>query len=139
MKHKLSFIVALWWVILCLIGGVFLLGTSDKQPRLSESENRMLAGFPKLSAASLASGEFMTGFESFLSDAFFGRDALVRTSDRLLGAADAGALIDEAKYYKDSVFSVMNELRAVVDETELLMPTDAWPYPTYGKLLFDVR
>ena len=86
MKHKLSFIVALWWVILCLIGGVFLLGTSDKQPRLSESENRMLAGFPKLSAASLASGEFMTDFESFLSDAFFGRDALVRTSDRLLGA-----------------------------------------------------
>ena len=86
MKHKLSFTVALWWVILCLIGGVFLLGTSDKQPRLSESENRMLAGFPKLSAASLFSGEFMTGFESFLSDAFFGRDALVRTSDRLLGA-----------------------------------------------------
>ena len=33
----------------------------------------------------------------------------------------------------------MNELRAVVDETELLMPTDVWPYPTYGKLLFDVR
>ena len=89
MKHKLSFIVALWWVILCLIGGVFLLGTSDKQPRLSESENRMLAGFPKLSAASLASGEFMTGFESFLSDAFFGRDALVRMSDRLLGAFSA--------------------------------------------------
>ena len=87
MKHKLSFTVALWWVILCLIGGVFLLGTSDKQPRLSESENRMLAGFPKLSAASLFSGEFMTGFESFLSDAFFGRDALVRTSDRLLPPA----------------------------------------------------
>ena len=82
MKHKLSFIVALWWVILCLIGGVFLLGTSDKQPLLSESENRMLAGFPKLSAASLASGEFMTGFESFLSGAFFGRDALVRMSEQ---------------------------------------------------------
>ena len=74
---------------------------------------------------------------SALSASIVERSALL--SDRLLGAADAGALIDEAKYYKDSVFSVMNELRAVVDETELLMPTDAWPYPTYGKLLFDVR
>ncbi len=86
MKHKLSFTIALWWVILCLIGGLFLMGTSDKQPRLSETENRMLAGFPKLTLQSLSSGEFMTGIESFLSDAFFGRDALVRTSDRLLGA-----------------------------------------------------
>ena len=74
---------------------------------------------------------------SALSASIVERSALL--SDRLLGAADAGALIDEAKYYKDSVFSVMNELRAVVDETELLMPTDVWPYPTYGKLLFDVR
>ena len=74
---------------------------------------------------------------SALSASIVERSALL--SDRLLGAADAGALIDEAKYYKDNVFSVMNELRAVVDETELLMPTDAWPYPTYGKLLFDVR
>ena len=74
---------------------------------------------------------------SALSASIVERNALL--SDRLLGAADAGALIDEAKYYKDSVFSVMNELRAVVDETELLMPTDVWPYPTYGKLLFDVR
>ena len=74
---------------------------------------------------------------SALSASIVERSALL--SDRLLGAADAGALIDEARYYKDGVFPVMNELRAVVDETELLMPTDAWPYPTYGKLLFDVR
>ena len=85
MKHKLSFTVALWWVILCLIAGVFLMGTSDKQSRLSESENRMLAGFPELTATSLASGDFMTDFESFLTDAVPGRDALVRTGDRLLG------------------------------------------------------
>ena len=85
MKHKLSFIIALWWVILCAIAGVFLLALADKNSRLSESENRMLAGFPEVSARSVASGEFMTGFDSFLTDGFFDRDGVVSFTERLLG------------------------------------------------------
>ncbi|MBQ8954503.1 MAG: hypothetical protein IJ048_10335, partial [Clostridia bacterium] len=84
MKHKLSFIIALWWVILCAIAGVFLLALSDKNSRLSESENRMLAGFPEVSARNVASGEFMTGFDSFLTDGFFARDEVVSFTGKLL-------------------------------------------------------
>ena len=85
MKHKLSFTVALWWVILCAVAGLFLILVSDKDSRLSESENRMLAAFPEVSAKSLVSGDFMTGFDDFLSDAFFDRDGVVSFTEKLLG------------------------------------------------------
>ena len=71
MKRKFSFTVALWWIILCAIVGFFLIVATNKRARLSETENRMLAAFPKANPQTLASGEFMSGFESFLSDAFF--------------------------------------------------------------------
>lgn len=85
MKHKFAFTVALWWVILCTIAGAFLICLSDKESRPSESENRMLAGFPEVSAKSVLSGEFMDGFEPFLSDAFLGRDGVISFTNRLLG------------------------------------------------------
>lgn len=85
MKHKLSFVSALWWVILLAILGLFLTLLAGKQPRPSETENRMLAGFPELSARSVTSGEFMSGFEAYLSDGFFDRQGVIDFSERLLG------------------------------------------------------
>lgn len=84
MKRKFSFTVALWWVILCAIAGFFLIVATNKHSRLSETENRMLAAFPEANAQTLASGEFMSGFEDFLSDAFFARDGVVQLTDGLL-------------------------------------------------------
>ena len=84
MKHKLSFLVALWWVILCAVGGLVILIVSDKNERLSESENRMLAGFPRLNGESVASGAFMTGFEDYLSDGFPGRDGVISFTEGLM-------------------------------------------------------
>ena len=86
MKNKLSFIAAFWWLLACLIAGAFLMILSDKDSRLSESENRMLQGFPRLSVQSVTSGEFMKEFDAFLSDAFFARDGVVSFTDRLTGA-----------------------------------------------------
>ena len=84
MKRKFAFTVALWWIILCAIAGFFLIVATNKHSRLSETENRMLAAFPEANAQTLASGEFMTGFEDFLSDAFFGRDEVVKLTNGLL-------------------------------------------------------
>ena len=44
-----------------------------------------------------------------------------------------------AKYYKDSVFAAMNELRIVIDEIETHTAADYWPIPSYGELLFSVQ
>ncbi len=84
MKRKFAFTVALWWIILCAIAGFFLIVATNKRSRLSETENRMLAAFPTANAQTLANGEFMTGFEDFLSDAFFGRDEVIKLTDGLL-------------------------------------------------------
>ena len=84
MKHKFSFVVTLWWVLLCALAGFFLLVTAHRQPRRSDSENRMLAGYPELSPASVARGDFMSGFEAFLSDGFFGRERVIGFTRSLL-------------------------------------------------------
>ena len=33
----------------------------------------------------------------------------------------------------------MESLRSVVDETELMVSSKYWPYPSYGEMLFGVR
>jgi len=40
---------------------------------------------------------------------------------------------------RDQILTAMQSLRAVVDETELIVPTSYWPYPSYGELLFGIR
>ena len=45
----------------------------------SETENRYLAGRPKLSASAIADGKYMQYMENYLSDQFAGRGALVKT------------------------------------------------------------
>ena len=57
----------------------------------------------------------------------------------LIGVKSVTDLLDEAVYYKDHVFTAMNELRAVVDESEVITSSKYWPYPTYGELLFSVK
>ena len=43
-----------------------------------------------------------------------------------------------AQYYKNSVFSAMQELRVVADEMEVITGKNDWPYPCYSDLLFSV-
>lgn len=59
--------------------------------------------------------------------------------DAVIKAGDCGAdALDIAKYYRNSVFSVMQELRAVGDSMETETSQECWPYPTYTELLFGV-
>ncbi|MDD3368010.1 MAG: glutamine synthetase III [Lachnospiraceae bacterium] len=62
--------------------------------------------------------------------------------DKLQKAEDAAAAITEGKAqafaYKDTVKEAMDELRAPADELEMLVDKAAWPFPTYGELMFEV-
>ena len=44
----------------------------------------------------------------------------------------------QSVFYHDVIMSDMEEIRAVTDELELLIPDDVLPYPTYEKMLFYV-
>ena len=43
-----------------------------------------------------------------------------------------------AKYYRETVFALMQEIRAVGDAMETETASEYWPYPSYGELLFGV-
>ena len=56
----------------------------------------------------------------------------------VVGAKEITDVADNAMYFKDYVISAMQELRAVADEMESNMSAKAWPYPSYGTMLFSV-
>ncbi len=43
-----------------------------------------------------------------------------------------------ATYYRETVFAIMQELRAVGDSMETETSSEYWPYPSYGEMLFNV-
>lgn len=64
--------------------------------------------------------------------------ALVKLEKVEKEAAAMGNAKEQAFFYKDVVFTAMGELRAPVDELEMLVDKDVWPIPTYGDLIFEV-
>ncbi len=46
---------------------------------------------------------------------------------------------ERSLYYKNSILPLMQMIRASGDRLEEITPADAWPFPTYGEMLFGVR
>ena len=44
----------------------------------------------------------------------------------------------QAFFYKDTVRTIMEELRTPADELEMIVDKEIWPIPTYGELMFEV-
>ncbi|MBR1483303.1 MAG: glutamine synthetase III [Ruminococcus sp.] len=59
-------------------------------------------------------------------------DAVIRANDY------AGDQLAHATYFRETVFALMQELRAVGDAMETETAADFWPYPSYTELLFGV-
>lgn len=64
--------------------------------------------------------------------------ALVKLEGVVAQAAGIDGIEAQAHFFRDSVFPAMDELRAPIDELEVIVAKDAWPVPTYGDLLFEV-
>ena len=45
---------------------------------------------------------------------------------------------EQGHYYHDVVFTAMDELRKPADKLEMLVAKSAWPFPSYGDLIFEV-
>ena len=86
-KGAIVSLIMIWFFCLIIFGvsGLhFLTADSD----FSESENRVLAQFPKLSVATIANGSFMKDFETYLTDQFPFRDGVISLktlADRIVG------------------------------------------------------
>jgi glutamine synthetase len=71
-----------------------------------------------------------------------GLEMFVKKTDELEKAVkNAGEHKDNlslAKYYRNTVFNLMNELRELGDSMEQNTNSKYWPYPSYGEILFGV-
>lgn len=58
--------------------------------------------------------------------------------NKLLEAKSYTDLQAQANYFRDVIIPVMQKVRTVADELEVLTASEYWPFPTYGELLFKV-
>ena len=94
------------WLFCLIIFGVSGLHLLSQDLKFSESENRVLSQFPKLSISSVVDGSFMKGFETYLTDQFPLRDNLISVktfAGRLVGKNEEnGVFIGKNGYLFDS-------------------------------------
>ena len=79
--------------------------------------------------------ELLVEVSDLLSDT---KKALAALQD----VTEQGASMEEGRaqavFYRDTVKSAMDALRAPVDKLEMLVDKDMWPMPSYGDLIFEV-
>lgn len=56
----------------------------------------------------------------------------------LLNLDSSSSAEEQAKYFRNTVISAMQELRAVADQLETMVGAKYWPFPCYGELLFSI-
>jgi glutamine synthetase len=64
---------------------------------------------------------------------------LTALEDAILKSKEERKILDESRFYRDTVFIAMTELRTVVDELETLVAKKHWPLPSYAEMLFSVN
>ena len=80
--------------------------------------------------------KLLKALSALLDQAFEKADALdFHLAQEEVGGGD---ILTQATYYKNSVLPAMEALRAAVDGMETLTDASAWPYPSYGELMFRV-
>jgi len=62
----------------------------------------------------------------------------VQLEDAVESEKEFKDVLEEAQYYRKTVFTEMQDTRTPADEIESLVGEKYWPYPTYGDLLFSV-
>ena len=63
-------------------------------------------------------------------------DALDELDAALVVAQDIDEPLEKARSYHDGVLAAMDRLRVACDAMEGIVSTEAWPLPTYNKILF---
>ena len=61
---------------------------------------------------------------------------LAEDTSKAEGIAD---LLEQAKFYHETILAEMDELRFWTDRAEAIIPDEYLPYPTYEKMLFSLR
>jgi len=83
LNRKTSFIITLWWLILCGVLGACMLLFANRDAVVSEDENRTLSAFPQITLQTIRDGDYDESFEDFLCDKFFLRTQVVDAANAI--------------------------------------------------------
>ena len=86
-------------------------------------------------APATAQTELLVEVDSLLAEA---KKALKHLEESTVHANKIENAKERAFYYKDVVDVAMTALRKPVDKLEMLVDSDIWPMPTYGRLMFEI-
>ena len=86
-------------------------------------------------APATAQTELLVEVDSLLAES---RKALKHLEECTAHANKIENAKERAFYYKDVVDAAMTALRKPVDKLEMLVDSDIWPMPTYGRLMFEI-
>ena len=150
LKKKGAFIsLIMIWFFCLIIFGVSGLHIATEDSKFSESENRVLGEFPKLSVATIADGSFMRDFETYLTDQFPFRDGIISLktlADRIVGKNEEngvyigkdGFLFDsqtplDSKHIKEIGKAVLafKEKHSDLETAFILAPNSTYVYSEY--------
>lgn len=79
--------------------------------------------------------DLLTTCSSLLAKAQTALYAL-KDADKKTNAMEEGK--EQAEFFRDTVFTAMADLRAPIDELEMIVDKEYWPVPSYGDMLFEV-
>ena len=79
--------------------------------------------------------DLLTTCSSLLAKAQTALYAL-KDADKKANAMEEGK--EQAEFFRDTVFTAMADLRAPIDELEMIVDKKYWPVPSYGDMLFEV-
>ena len=79
--------------------------------------------------------DLLTTCSSLLAKAQTALYAL-KDADKKANAMEEGK--EQAEFFRDTGFTAMADLRAPIDELEMIVDKEYWPVPSYGDMLFEV-
>ena len=79
--------------------------------------------------------DLLTTCSSLLAKAQTALYAL-KDADKKANAMEEGK--EQAEFFRDTVFTARADLRAPIDELEMIVDKEYWPVPSYGDMLFEV-
>lgn len=100
--------IILFMVILVLLPVITMLTLPEEKKPFSENENRYLSEFPELDFKSVIEEDFMNGFDSWISDRFYGREIWISAKnniEELLGKTEISTVYTK----DDQMLQILSE------------------------------
>ena len=101
----------------------------------------------ELCSSALAKKQLSESYSVYAETSLIGElseklEAFVKKTAELKSASDKAASftdeLEKALYYRNTVFTLMEELRRIGDSMEAKTSAACWPYPSYAEILFGV-